>query len=442
MVQTILAAIKEHTADGIYHAIRGLIEAGDLAPGAALPPIRQLAGGIGVNPNTLATAYRKLAAAGLTEALGRAGTRVAGRPLAFGGGLLALAHDARDLASGSPDPAFLPDPSLFHRHLRPTPRSYGQPMYDAALVAWGADWFAGDGHPPGSVLIVGGAMDGMERALAVHLRLGDTVAVEEPCFPGTLNLLRQMGLHAVGVEMDRDGMRPESLERALAQGCKALIWTPRAHNPTGIDTGSARAAELAAVLADWPEPLLIEDDHYALLSQAPSLSLISPERPRWLVLRSLSKGFGPDLRLALGLADPITAQRLQLRQSVGARWVSHLLQTLALGLLQDDSIRQVLTGAAAHYEKQRRQLIAALAQQELVGHGATGLNVWLPIDNDEALAQALASRGWLVRSGSNFRVGRPLTALRITSAVMQDDEIERFVSDLAECLRGGRTSLA
>lgn len=59
-----------------------------LPPGAKLPPVRRLAGDLGLAPNTVARAFRELEAAGLVETQGRRGTIVAGR------GESALAHAA------------------------------------------------------------------------------------------------------------------------------------------------------------------------------------------------------------------------------------------------------------------------------------------------------------------------------------------------------------
>lgn len=53
-----------------------LISAGVLAPGERLPPVRQLAGDLGVAAGTVARAYRELEAAGLVHAKRGGGTRV------------------------------------------------------------------------------------------------------------------------------------------------------------------------------------------------------------------------------------------------------------------------------------------------------------------------------------------------------------------------------
>jgi DNA-binding transcriptional regulator YhcF (GntR family) len=53
------------------------VDAGTLAPGTRLPPVRRLAEDLGLAANTVARAYRELEAAGVVETRGRHGTVVA-----------------------------------------------------------------------------------------------------------------------------------------------------------------------------------------------------------------------------------------------------------------------------------------------------------------------------------------------------------------------------
>lgn len=64
----------------IVEQLRALVQSGDLAAGAPLPTIRQLAGDLHVAPNTVARAYAELQEDGWIESDGRRGTRVAGTP--------------------------------------------------------------------------------------------------------------------------------------------------------------------------------------------------------------------------------------------------------------------------------------------------------------------------------------------------------------------------
>ncbi|MFY9630967.1 MAG: GntR family transcriptional regulator [Candidatus Cybelea sp.] len=59
--------------------IRAAIERGELPPEAPLPTVRQLAGDLGLAPNTIARAYGELQSEGWLVGDRRRGTRVAGQ---------------------------------------------------------------------------------------------------------------------------------------------------------------------------------------------------------------------------------------------------------------------------------------------------------------------------------------------------------------------------
>src|SRR5205823_3296895 len=62
-----------------------------------------------------------------------------------------------------------------------------------------------DGLEAAHLAVVGGAMDGMERTLLAHLRSGDRVAVEDPCYPAVRDLLAAMGMAPEPVAVDDGG---------------------------------------------------------------------------------------------------------------------------------------------------------------------------------------------------------------------------------------------
>jgi len=76
--------IVDETADSppyrqIVDQLRAAIERGELRPQMPLPPVRQLAGDLGVAPNTVARAYAELQSEGWLIGEGRRGTRIAAR---------------------------------------------------------------------------------------------------------------------------------------------------------------------------------------------------------------------------------------------------------------------------------------------------------------------------------------------------------------------------
>jgi DNA-binding transcriptional MocR family regulator len=207
----------------------------------------------------------------------------------------------------------------------------------------------------------------------------------------------------------------------------------RAQNPIGAAIGEKRATELRRVLRQRPHALLIEIDDSAPVSGAPLVTLTTG-RDHWAVVRSTSKWLGPDLRLAVTTGDAITIGRLQRRQAVNVRWVSHLLQDLALALWSDPSSGRLFARAAELYAERRRALIDALAVNEIEARGRSGFNVWIPVREETAAVQALADRGWAVAAGERFRILSP-PAIRVTTSALLPAEAARFAADLAASVR-------
>ena len=337
------------TAAGIAASVRDLVGAGRIGPGDALPPIRALAAELGVNRNTVAAAYRQLVAAGVAETHGRGGTAIAaGRREGVGtrDGACARRRRARRPGGRQPGPARCSRTSA-----RTSPgtrrRSTARRRAAGAGRAGARERF--DLAGPFEVVVTHGAVDAIERLLAAHLTRGDAVAVEDPCFLAHISTLRLNGFVAAPVAVDAHGMTPDGLERALEAGARAVICTPRAHNPTGASVTAARAAELRAVLARFPHVLVIEDDHFWALSAAPYERVTPPETPRWALVRSVAKFLGPDLRVALVAADAVTAERLHARLGPATTWVSHLLQHAVAGMLADPAIEALRLRARAAY---------------------------------------------------------------------------------------------
>ncbi len=68
---------KKSVYEQVASQVRQLVASGALVPGATLPSVRQLAGDLGVNLNTIARAYRVLKAEGFLVIRDRAGVTVA-----------------------------------------------------------------------------------------------------------------------------------------------------------------------------------------------------------------------------------------------------------------------------------------------------------------------------------------------------------------------------
>jgi DNA-binding transcriptional MocR family regulator len=415
------------------------IAGGELDPGAKLPPVRELAATLAVSPATVAAAYRMLRQRGLVTAHGRRGTVVAAAPPLRLRGARPLPPHVRDLASGNPDPDFLPPLRPALDRLDDAHTLYGTPPKLPRLVELAARDFAADGIE-GELAVVGGALDGIERVLQAELRPGDRIVLEDPTWPRIPDLVHALGLRIEAARVDEGGLVPEALERALGRGARALIVTPRGQNPTGAAISNERAAELRAVLRRHPETVVIEDDYVAAVAGALYASL-HDESPRWVVIRSLSKVLGPDLRVALVAGDDLTVSRVEGRQLLGPGWVSHVLQQLAAELWAAPATRKLLARARRSYAGRRQALVDALAERGIAARGDTGLGVWIPVAEEAAVAQQLLDRGWAVSAGERFRFETP-PGLRVTTAALEPADARELAAAIAEAVGGGSATYA
>ena len=425
--------ISGTTASAIAASIETAIRDGQLAPGAQLPAIRALAGDLGVSPMTAASAYRELRRRGLLVASGRRGTRVASRPPLPVWTRISVPPGARDLASGNPDAELLPPLADVLARIETAPRLYLEDSKLPELVDLATAQFTADGLSAPALAIVGGALDGVERVLQAHLRPGDSVAVEDPGFVRAYDLLRPLGLYLDPVGVDEHGLRPDGLEAALKRGARAVILTPRAHNPTGATLDEGRTAELSALLEAREDVLLIEDDHAAGVAGVPAFSVGSVDRPNWATVRSVSKSLGPDLRLAVLAGDATTIARVEGRQLLGTGWVSGLLQQVVAAFWSDAATHERLERAEEIYSARRRFLIDALHEHGIGAHGSSGLNVWVPVGEEAPVVATLLQRGWAVMAGERWRLNTP-PAIRVTTATLRPDEAERLAADFAGAL--------
>ena len=430
--------IAGSTAGEIATSIETAVRSGGLQPGERLPTVRALAAELGVSPVTVAAAYRRLTGRGVLSASGRRGTHVCPGPLLPSRlDVPRLPAGVRNLADGNPDPAFLPDLRSAADGLTLPRRLYGDDPTCADLLELAGAELRRDGLDASALAVVGGAMDGIERILSAHLRPGDRIAVEDPCYPAVRDMVAALGMGADPVAVDDYGPLPEELERSLARGAVAAVVTPRAQNPTGAALDESRAAELRGVLRAHPGVLLVEDDHAGSVAGAEAISLSPGHDGPWAVVRSAAKTFGPDLRVAVLAGDPTTVGRVEGRQRLGTGWVSHVLQELVAILMRDPATADLLARGAAAYAERRTGLVAALARVGLRAHGRSGLNVWMPVAEEAATVQHLLSRGWGVRGGERYRF-RAAPAIRVTTSDLRAEEAEQLAADLAELLRGSR----
>lgn len=425
-------ALESRTPLGMAGEIARLVADGSLEPGERLPTVREMSAALGVSAGTVAAAWRALSDAGTIVSRGRAGSFVRAEPREWLSprvqGLAGTSQPVRlDLSHGTPDPAMLP--ALEGAFSRVAPRADTGRYHDLPVLPELHAHVAETWPAPGveTFTVVDGALDGISRTLEQVVRFGDRVAIESPGFPYFFDLLEALGAEPIPLALDRDGVTPGSLSRALARKPAAIVLQPRAQNPTGISMTVERARVLAQLIMHSPDSrrvTVVEDDHSALISSAPDVTLA-----RWIPgqvvhVRSFSKSHGPDLRIAALGGPARVVERLIARRMLGPGWTSRLLQTVLLGLLTDPgSVARVRT-ARLIYRDRLDRMATALRKLGVDVGDPDGINLWLPVADERAARMRLATSGIAVSAGTPYRApGDESTTphVRVTAGVVTEN---------------------
>jgi len=411
----------------IAHAICQAIQKRHLKPGDRLPTVRRLAAELEVSLTTVAAAFRWLGENGWTRGETGRGTfvadsgesdaaSVAGAPsIARGAPHLRSARrpwrrrtverlteslrstfpHATNCSTGGPGPSLFPF-KLIRRHWKSAfdavtchdlQYKTADPIDELASVlpprlskdgipVDGADLVVGTSTQQFLVLVpdVVGRLQGAGKAV---------FAVEHPGYYTIFDAWDRAGVRMIGVETDEEGVRPESLESAISAGTNAVLFTPRALNPTGASWTPARVRALGDVLSRHSHVLAIEDDHFGDLAEGRAGSLLADRRieERVIYIRSFSKSIAPDLRLAVAAARPRLKSLVQEAKKHADGWSSRLLQRVLARLLQDRELDPWFSRVRRTYRKRREQFASVLANCGVPGvvtwPGRDGVNVWI-----------------------------------------------------------------
>ncbi len=338
----------------LYRALADLlaadIAAGRLLPGTKLPPQRELADFLDVNPSTVSKAFKLCAERGLVAASVGSGTYVASDAGSPGVRVCERREGVIDL--GALVPAATPN-ELVCRRAEEVLRlpdavellSYGMPEGTLRHRAAGATWLglAGVGARPEEVLPAAGGQNAIVAVFATLFSRGDRVGCDALTYPGVKDAAKLLGIQLVPVRGGADGtMSAEGLAFAARnEGIRGVYVIPSYHNPTGRTFGSAECAELAAV-ARAEGLLVVEDGINALLAPDPVRPIASLLPGQTVYLSSLSKTVAPGLRTAFVRVP--AAWRGEMTEALGALNVSlpPLLATVAASLIEDGTATEVL----------------------------------------------------------------------------------------------------
>jgi len=299
------------------------------------------------------------------------------------------------------------------------------------------------------ILIVSGSLQALDLVNQTLLARGDTVIIERDTYQGALTRLTRLGVNAVGIPLDHEGMRMDALAAALAdlkrRGIKPkYIYTiPTVQNPTGTIMPEVRRAELLKLAQEYGVPIF-EDDCYADLiwdgRRPPALYAMS-RNGGVIHIGSFSKSIAPALRVGYIVAPwDALSRMLALKTDAG----SGALEQMVLA-------EYCAPHFAAHVPKLTRGLRAKLdtlmeALNEQFGTSAEfedpkgGIFLWVKLpDHVDTLKlyQAALAAGVAINPGPEWSTDKAYAGsrLRLCFASPSHDQIRDGVAVLADVCR-------
>ncbi|SNT74566.1 PLP-dependent aminotransferase family protein [Paracoccus seriniphilus] len=412
----------------LAQGIAAAIDAGNLRPGARLPPHRDLAWRLGLSVQTVSRAYEELIRADLISGEVGRGSFVKSGPRETVEVPWFRARSARppiDLSMMTPVPlpriatawqeslqrlaANLPDPAMYSFRPRQTMARYG---------GMAASWLARCGVvvPAQRILITNGNTPGLMVALMSVAQPGEEIATESYTCHALRPAIQHLHLRIRGIEGDDRGMLPDALAEAAraAHGkLRAVFLLPSGAGPIPRMMDRQRREELAAVAAE-NGLIIVESDVTGPVSprRPPPISSLAPDRS--IYLTGLTKCLSPGLRLGfVAMPDALTERILNRHLSVS--WMA----TPMIAEIAEDWIGQGL--ADDLLVAQRAELAARnrLAQRILGERSiglAYGLHRWIPLpegSDEPALVEQALEQGVAVAPGSGFAVSDRRPGLRL-----------------------------
>ncbi|MDR6757395.1 GntR family transcriptional regulator/MocR family aminotransferase [Mycoplana sp. BE70] len=411
----------------LYEAIRRLIEAGTVPPGAKLPPTRDLAARLRTSRISVVAAFERLVADGFATARVGAGTFVSDDVPLIGSSAHPVAPAAKaamplpgTLGVATADERTLKIfRTLLSRHLaRPTPEHfhYGDPRGGAGLRETIAAYLRtarGVRCDAEHIVVTTGTQQGLDLFVRSMLKPGDGAWIEDPCYPSARAAFEGNGIRLQGVPVDAEGLDPEH-GAALMPGARAVYVTPSHQFPLGV----AMTMRRRLALIEWArrnDAWIVEDDYDSEFRYAgPPLTAMQglDASGRVVYLGTFSKVLLPGLRIGYAvLPDDVMKKVIALRARTD-RFPSTLAEAALTDLIRGGHL-------AAHLRRARRKMTAARDALIAGLEGARGLTMTVPEQGlhllveldpsvrDTELVEVARSVGFGVRALSAMAVSQP-----------------------------------
>ena len=403
----------------LAQGLRQAIARGDLAEGARLPAVRDLAWEAKVTPGTVARAYRILTDEGLLEATVGRGTFVAARTPRLGPPPLPPAEaDYRPVAGRldlrSPSLPEVGQAQAFGDSLRRIAAKIerrwldyvtqsGEAPLRAEVVAWLQERVLGSICAEDVVLTHGG-QSAVTLILQCVLR-GDRpgVLVEDLSFPGFRYAARLARADVHSVALDDEGVRPDALEAACRRHLpQVLCLTPDSQNPTTGRMSLERRREIVSIARRYNLQIIEDECYTPRVHDVPTLRALASERV-WYV-GSLSKSISAALRFGFVICPSGMGEAGQLAAQQSYFALSAPVAALTLDLFQSGAAAEIRARVLEEFTRRSHMAANALGGYDISWQSGLPF-IWLRLPQGwraSSFARRAEEAGVLLRPADHY----------------------------------------
>ncbi|MGB6569954.1 MAG: PLP-dependent aminotransferase family protein [Xanthobacteraceae bacterium] len=304
------------------------------------------------------------------------------------------------------------------------------------------------------ILITSGSLQAHDLVHGVFRGRGDTVIIEQECYQGSINRLTRLGVNAVGIPLDRDGMRMDGLAAVLSdlkrRGVrpKYIYTIPTVQNPTGTILSEARRHDLLRLAGEYGVPIF-EDDCYADLiwdgKRPPALYAMSKDvmgnEVGVVHIGSFSKSIAPALRVGYIVAPwELISRMLAIKTDAG----SGALEQMVLGEYCpahfDVHVPKLTRGLRAKLDTMMDALNEHFGTAAEFDEPKGGIFLWVKLPDQVdtlKLYQSALAAGVTINPGPEWSVDKSYSKsrTRLCFASPTHAEIREGIATLAEVCR-------
>lgn len=212
------------------------------------------------------------------------------------------------------------------------------------------------------VMIQSGSQGVLDSLAKVLISKGDKIAVEAPTYLGAIQAFKPYEPQFVRMDMDENGLVPESLEEVFKNNKIKFVYTvPTFQNPTGRTLSLDRRKKIAEIIIKY-NALLVEDDPYSNLRYSgdpvPSIKTMAPDNVVYIT--TLSKVLAPGLRIGVVVAPELISNWLVVVKQGVDLHTSTFSQAIASEYVSGGYLDAQLPKIVELYRPKHRAMLAAL----------------------------------------------------------------------------------